>query len=100
MNTQSLSAIARLVAHHGGPTSVARLLDGAVSYQQVGSWVQRGWASPMHILRLEPLLPVGITIRDLHLDRPDALPAGRPCIDVAGVTTATSQQPAGACNAA
>jgi hypothetical protein len=74
MSTQTLSAIARLVAHHEGPTNVARMLGGAVSYQQVGSWVARGWASPMHILRLEPLLPAGMSIRDLHLDRPDAAP--------------------------
>ena len=74
MSTEHLSAIARLVAYHKGPTAVARLLGDAVSYQQVGSWVARGWASPMHILRLEPLMPEGMTIRDLHLDRPDAAP--------------------------
>ena len=82
MSTNQQSAIARLVAHHDGPTAVARKLGGAVSYQQVGSWVTRGWASPMHILRLEPLLPEGMTIRDLHLDRPDAAPAGAEAIDV------------------
>jgi hypothetical protein len=81
MDKAKQSAISRLVAHHSGPTAVARLLQGAVSYQQVGAWVQRGWASPMHILRLEPLLPEGMTIRDLHLDRPDAAPAaGAPVV--------------------
>lgn len=75
MGTTQHSAIARLVSLHDGPTNVARILAGAVSYQQVSSWVARGWASPMHILRLEPLLPSGMTIRDLHLDRPHAVPA-------------------------
>ena len=78
MSTEHLSAIARLVAYHKGPTAVARLLGDAVSYQQVGSWVARGWASPMHILRLEPLMPEGMTLRDLHLDRPGAAPDASP----------------------
>lgn len=60
-------AICRLVKHHGGPVATAKAVD--VAYQEVQRWVRRGWASPMHILRLEPLLLPGMTIRDLHADR-------------------------------
>lgn len=69
MEQTSLSAIARLVAHHDGPVNVSKLLGGTPVYQEVQRWVKRGWASPMHIFRLEPLLPEGMTLRDLAADR-------------------------------
>lgn len=61
------SHIKTLVEHHGGPTLTARKLN--LAYQEVQGWVYRGWASPMHVLSLEPLLPRGMTIRHLLLDR-------------------------------
>ena len=69
MSTQHSPAIVRLVEHHGGPTKVAQMLGGDFPYQQVQLWKKRGWASPMHIMSLEPLLLEGMTIRDLHADR-------------------------------
>ena len=69
MSTQHLPAIVRLVEHHGGPTKVAQMLGSAVPYQQIQLWVRRRWASPMHIMSLEPLLLDGMTIRDLYADR-------------------------------
>jgi uncharacterized membrane protein YdjX (TVP38/TMEM64 family) len=63
------SAIARLVAHNGGPTEVSRLLGGVPAYQEIQRWVRRGWASPMHIFRLKPLLPRGTKLEDLNADR-------------------------------
>ena len=62
------SHIRRLVEHHGGPTQVARQLEG-LTYQEVSAWVARGWASPMHALQLEKLAPEGMDIRDLLADR-------------------------------
>ena len=69
MSTQHPPAIAKVVAHHGGPTALSRHLDGKPTYQEIANWVRRGWASPMHFLRLEPLLPDGVTVRDLYADR-------------------------------
>lgn len=63
------SAIRRLVEHHGGATRTAALIADGFHYQLVQQWVDRGWASPMHFLRLEELLPDGMTIRDLYADR-------------------------------
>jgi hypothetical protein len=68
MSTIPDSAIARLVEHHGGPAKVAKLLDNNPPYQRLQEWVGRGWASPLQFLRLEPLLPEGLTIRDLYAD--------------------------------
>ena len=65
----SSPAIVRLVQHHGGAVATAAALGGRPVYQEIQRWVKRGWASPMHILRLEPLLPDGITVRDLYEDR-------------------------------
>lgn len=75
MNTPRTSAIERLVKHHGGAAKVSALLGGKPAYQEVQRWVARSWASPMHIIALEPLLLEGMTIRDLHLDREAAKPA-------------------------
>lgn len=69
------SAIARLVAHHGGLTKFSSKLDKRPAYQEVQRWLRRGWASPAHIFRLEPLLPEGMSVRDLYLDREAAQPA-------------------------
>lgn len=69
------SAIARLVAHHDGPTEVSRKLGGVPVYQEVQRWVRRGWASPMHIFRLKPLLPKGMRLEDLDADRQRAAAA-------------------------
>ena len=63
------SAIRRLVEHHGGPAKTAALIADGFHYQLVQQWVDRGWASPMHFLRLEKLLPKGVTVRDLYADR-------------------------------
>lgn len=62
-------AITRLVEHLKGPAKVSQLLGGKPVYQEIQRWVSRGWASPMHILALEPHLPPGMTIRDLYADR-------------------------------
>lgn len=48
--------------------AVSRATGNAVAYQEVQRWVRRGWASPKHILTLEPLLLDGMTLRDLHID--------------------------------
>ena len=69
MNDPTASAIARLVEYHQGPSKVSQLLGGKPVYQEVQRWVARGWASPMHILALEPFLPDGMTIHDLNADR-------------------------------
>ena len=62
-------AIVRLVAHHGGPVATSQKLGGRPVYQEVQRWVRRGWASPMHIFRLKPLLMRGMKVEDLHQDR-------------------------------
>ena len=61
------SHIQTLVQHNGGYALTARKLK--LAPQMVQSWVYRGYASPMHVLGLEPLLPKGMTIRHLLLDR-------------------------------
>lgn len=69
MEQTTHSSIERLVRHHGGPTAVARALGNVPVYQEVQRWVVRGWASPMHIFRLKPLLPRGMKLEDLAADR-------------------------------
>lgn len=69
MEREHESAIAKVVAHNGGPVALARELGENLAYQEVQRWVRRGWASPMHILRLKPLLPAQITVDDLFADR-------------------------------
>lgn len=62
------SAIRRLVEHHGGAAKTATLIAEGFHYQQVQQWVDRGWASPIHFLRLQKLMPKGMTLRDLYAD--------------------------------
>ena len=65
-----IAAILRLVEHHGGPTATARKLGDAFPYQEVQRWVSRGWASPMHVLKLMTLAhELGITESQLLADR-------------------------------
>lgn len=73
MDNDQTPAIVRLVAHHGGPTAVSKALNGAPVYQEVQRWVARGWASPMHIFKLRPLLPPGMQLEDLAADRTAAM---------------------------
>ena len=63
---KSDSAIARLVDHHGGATKTAALIADGFHYQQVQQWVDRGWASPIHFLTLQKLMPKGMTTRDIE----------------------------------
>jgi hypothetical protein len=70
MSTPNQPAICRLVAHHEGPAAVSQKLGGSPVYQEIQRWVKRGWASPKHIFRLEPLLLEGMTVRDLYEDLP------------------------------
>ena len=65
---KSGSAIARLVDHHGGATKTAALIADGFHYQQVQQWVDRGWASPIHFLTLQKIMPKGMTMRDLYAD--------------------------------
>lgn len=74
------SAIAKLVAHHGGPVALSRLLGDSPAYQQIQWWVRRGWASPMHIFRLEPFMPRGMKVRDLNNDRTSATADSEPVV--------------------
>ena len=74
-------AISRLVRHVGGPAALSSRLDGRPPYQQIQEWVKRGWASPMHLFRLEPLLPPGMSIRDLAADRDLAKASGPAEVD-------------------
>jgi hypothetical protein len=69
MNLERVSAIGQLIAHHGGITAVSKKLGGVPAYQEIQRWAKRGWASPMHLFRLEPLLPEGMSLRDLAADR-------------------------------
>lgn len=69
MEHTTAPAIARLVQHHNGPSALSKLLGGKPVYQEIQRWVARGWASPMHIVALEPHLPEGMTIHDLYADR-------------------------------
>jgi hypothetical protein len=62
-------AIVRLVEHHGGPVALSEKLGGRPVYQEISRWLRRGWASPMHIFKLKPLLPRGIKLEDLDADR-------------------------------
>lgn len=75
MTTDASSAIARLVAHNHGPTRLSKLLGEKPAYQAIQQWVSRGWASPMHIMDLEPFMPPGMTVRELYDDRRRAEPA-------------------------
>jgi hypothetical protein len=63
------SHIRQVVDHIGGPVATSKALGGVPAYQEVSRWVERGWASPHHIFRLEPLLPAGVTVRDLFADK-------------------------------
>ena len=69
MDKPNEPAIAKLVSHHGGPVALSQALGGSPAYQEIQRWLKRGWASPMHIFRLEPLLPRGMKVRDLDNDR-------------------------------
>lgn len=62
-------AIVRLVHHHGGPVALSSKLGGTPVYQEIQRWVRRGWASPMHLFKLKPLLPRGIRFEELDADR-------------------------------
>lgn len=74
MDTPKPPAIARLVEHQGGPVALSQKLGGSPAYQEIQRWVKRGWASPMHIFRLEPLMPRGMKLRDLDGDRAIQVP--------------------------
>lgn len=74
MEAQNTPAIVRLVRHHGGASKVSQMLGGKPFYQEIQRWLGRGWASPMHILALKPLLLEGMTLEDLHADRETARP--------------------------
>lgn len=63
------SAIQRVVDHLEGPAATSRALGGVPVYQEIQRWLARGWASPHHIFRLEPFLPIGVTVRDLFDDK-------------------------------
>lgn len=71
MSQPRTPAIRRLVDHHGGLSAFTRLVDG-LHYQEVQRWLARDWASPKQFLRLEPLLPKGMSIRDLYADIEEA----------------------------
>jgi hypothetical protein len=75
--SESTSAIKKLVDHAGGPVELSRKLNGVPAYQEIQRWVKRGWASPMHLFRLEPHLPRGMKLRDLNKDRETAKGAPR-----------------------
>lgn len=66
-------AIEAVVAHNQGPVELSRRMGGVPVYQEIQRWLKRGWASPMHIFKLEVLLPDGITTRDLFIDRERAV---------------------------
>lgn len=70
-------AIAKLVAHQGGPVALSQKLGGSPVYQEIQRWLKRGWASPMHIFRLEPFMPPGMKVRDLNNDRAAAAEVGK-----------------------
>lgn len=77
METDQTPAIVRLVKHHGGASKVSQMLGGKPVYQEIQRWLGRGWASPMHILSLKPLLLDGMTVEDLHRDRDAARQAAK-----------------------
>lgn len=62
------SLIGLVVRHAGGPTAVSRSMGGWPVYQEVQTWVRRGWASPHHILKLRPVLPDGVSVEDLFAE--------------------------------
>lgn len=62
-------AIARLVEHHEGVYALARKLPDGPVVQEIERWLRRGWAAPKHIPKLRPVLPRGIRVEDLYLDR-------------------------------
>lgn len=62
-------AIVRLVEHHGGPVALSTKMGGTPVYQEIQRWVQRGWASPMHLFKLKPHLPRGMKLEHLDADR-------------------------------
>lgn len=68
-NPQNRPAIVRLVEYAGGPVALSRLLGGEPPYQSIQQWVRRGWASPMHLFRLQPHLPRGMRVEHLAEDR-------------------------------
>jgi hypothetical protein len=67
--SETTSAIKKLVEQAGGPVELSRKLGGVPAYQEIQRWVKRGWASPMHLFRLEPHMPKGMKLRDLNRDR-------------------------------
>jgi len=69
MDNTTPSAIERLVDHYGGPVALSRELGGNPPYQAIQTWVKRRWASPMHIDKLERILPRSIKRQELHEDR-------------------------------
>ena len=73
------SAIARLVAFHGGPTAASRKMGGSPNRVVFGQWVARGWSSPMYFQPMQELLlpESGVTIKDLHDDRAKANAAAK-----------------------
>lgn len=62
---QPLSAIERVVAHYGSLAALSRAMGGKPAYQEIQRWVNRKYASPKYIRRLEPFLPRGVKVRDL-----------------------------------
>lgn len=76
-----ISAITRVVDHHGGPVALALAMNARLKTakqlmsserifrQQIEQWVERGWASPTRFQELAPFLPDGITVADLYEDR-------------------------------
>jgi DNA-binding transcriptional regulator YdaS (Cro superfamily) len=67
MRTETTPAIHRLIEHVGSAAELARQLG--VPPQHVLAWKSRGWASPLHVLAMEMLVPEGISLRDLLDDR-------------------------------
>ena len=66
----AVPAITRLVEHNGGFAETARRMGGKPpAWQEVQRWVDRGWASQLYLLHLEPLMPKGMTLHDLMRDR-------------------------------
>lgn len=72
METDHRPAIVQLIEHLGGFAAASQALGGRPVYQEIQRWAARGWASPMHIMSLKPLLPKGMTVDDLFADRMQA----------------------------
>ncbi len=66
---KSVPAIRRLVDHNNGYAETSRRMGGKPAWQEVQRWVDRGWASSLYLLQLEPLMPEGMTLHDLMRDR-------------------------------